>query len=220
MKWNLTAARWLQKSLRPTRLLQGQPPRPSVRLRLEPLESRWMPTVFTVTDTSDSASDTGSLRHALSNLASGSNTINFAIGSAGSVQTIAPASAFPAIAHQVSILGYTQSGSGYTGPPLIVLNGSSAGAGSNGLNFAAGSSGSEVQGLVIQGFKFNGILINATSGNLIVGNYIGTDIHGTTALLTPAPAFSSRVPRRPTQWAARAAARPTSSRATMATACI
>ena len=82
----------------------------------------------------------------------------------------------------MSILGYTQGGTTYNGPPLIVLNGASAGTSANGLDFAAGSSGSEVQGLVIQKFGGDGILINGTSGNLIAGNYIGTDSTGTAKL--------------------------------------
>ena len=40
-----------------------------------------------------------------------------------------------------------------------------------------------MQGLVIQKFGGDGILINGTSGNLIVGDYIGTDVTGTTTAL-------------------------------------
>ena len=47
----------------------------------ERLEQRWLPSAFTVIDTSDNAADTGSLRDAIDNLATGSaantNTINF-----------------------------------------------------------------------------------------------------------------------------------------------
>ncbi|MGA7521133.1 MAG: right-handed parallel beta-helix repeat-containing protein [Acidobacteriaceae bacterium] len=59
---------------------------------------------FTVTDTSDSGSDTGSLRYALINLVSGSaaNTNTITITATG---TITLTSALPAIAHGVTIIG-------------------------------------------------------------------------------------------------------------------
>ncbi len=140
-----------------------------------------MPSTFTVTDNSDCTSDTGSLRYALNHLAAGGNTIDFNI--TGGNTTIDLTSSLPTITQQVSILGYTQGGTNYNGPPLIVLNGASAGSGASGLDFAAGSNGSEVQGLVIQGFdSVDGILINGTSDNQIVGNYIGTDSTGTAKL--------------------------------------
>ena len=70
-----------------TKVRKGHPP------RLELLEDRMLLATFTVTDTSDSASDTGSLRYAItqSNLTGpGPNTIDFNIPGTG-VQTIAPA---------------------------------------------------------------------------------------------------------------------------------
>ena len=156
-----------------------------------------MPTVFTVTTTDDILHDTSAvtLRDALTAIitqatsgkaaagTAGANTIDFAIGTQGSLQQIYLSSALPIITNttkaiSVFIDGSSQGGTNYTGPPRIVLNGASAGPGLNGLNFAAGSSGGEVKGLVIQGFNVNGIVINATSGNLIVGNYIGTDTTG------------------------------------------
>ncbi len=162
-----------------------------------------MPTVFTVNTTNDILNDSTvgevTLRDALTAIINqatsgqapagtpGSNTIDFSIGAPGSTQTISLGSALPTIANNtiaisVFIDGGSQGGSPYSGPPLIVLNGASAGSGANGLNFAAGSNGSEVQGLVIQQFSGNGILINGTSGNLVVGNYIGTDVNGTANL--------------------------------------
>ncbi len=58
--------------------------RPALPLpAVEMLEERWLPSTFMVTDTSDSAADTGSLRYAINNLAAGSsastNTINFSL---------------------------------------------------------------------------------------------------------------------------------------------
>jgi hypothetical protein len=179
MKQSRNVVRWLQELVGASRDRQRRP-RGGVRLGLECLEDRWVPSTFTVTDNSDDGSDPGSLRYALSNLAAGGNTINFAIS--GST-TIAVSSSLPAITQQVSILGFTQGGSGYNGPPLIVLNGASVGFNVDGLSFAAGSDGSEVQGLVIQQFQFGcGIFINRASGIQVVGNFIGTDQSGTAAL--------------------------------------
>jgi len=125
-----------------------------VRPWLEWLEGRWLPSSFTVTDNSDDPADGNSLRYALNHLTAGGNTIEFNI--AGST-TIAVGSVtgtpLPAISEPVSILGYTQGGAGYSGPPQIVLNGTSAGKSADGLHFGAGSDGSEVQGLVIQQFS-------------------------------------------------------------------
>jgi hypothetical protein len=201
MNRRLDLSGWLRHLFAPTKPIHKKP-RPTVRPLLEALENRWLPTAYIVNTTQDILGDvTGTeltLRDALTAIsnqaASGnapagsiSNTISFAIGTTGSVQTINVgsgnvAAALPAITHQVSILGFSQGGAGYNGPPLIVLNGVSAGGTANGLDFESGSSGSEVQGLVIQKFGNDGILLNGTSGNLIVGNYIGTDVNGTAKL--------------------------------------
>ena len=168
--------KWISSQSRRTPLV-GRKTRSGVRLFLEPLEDRWVPTAFLVTDTSDSASDPNSLRFAIANLSAGGNTIDFAIAAPGSHQTIDLTSALPQITQQVNIQGFSQGGDGYSGPPLIVLNGASAGAGVNGLDFEAGSDGSEVQGLVVQQFGGSGIFVQS-SNNLIDGNFIGTDKRG------------------------------------------
>ena len=105
----------------------------------------------------------------------GLDTIAFAIGSGA--QTIILTSALPTITDPLIIDGTTQPG--YTGAPLIELNGSATKGQANGLNITAGSS--TVQGLVINRFPANGILLNS-AGNVIAGNYIGTDITGTLAM--------------------------------------
>src|SRR5713226_3900676 len=105
----------------------------------------------------------------------GPDTINFMIG--GGPQTITLSSALPTITDPLIIDGTTQPG--YTGAPIIELNGSATNGQSNGLNITAGSC--TVQGLVINRFPANGILLNS-SGNVIAGNYIGTDITGTIAM--------------------------------------
>ncbi len=130
---------------------------------------------FTVSNTNDSGA--GSLRQAIlsANAAGGANTISFTIGSG--VQTISLASPLPTITNSLTIDGTTQPG--FAGTPIIVLDGTAAGAGANGLTIAA--SGCTVRGLVIDNFKGNGIEVDVQGGNLIAGNFIGTDVTGTLA---------------------------------------
>ncbi|MBK6326389.1 MAG: PKD domain-containing protein [Chloroflexi bacterium] len=137
---------------------------------------------YTVTTTADSGP--GSLRQVIldANANPGADTITFAIGASGSQQTIQPTSALPTITDPVTIDGWSQGGSGYTGPPLIELNGALAGSSVNGLNITSG--GSTVRGLVVNGFAIGGsaagIRLQTGGGNWIYGNYIGTDFAGET----------------------------------------
>jgi hypothetical protein len=121
----------------------------------------------------------GSLRQAVldANANPGPDAIAFDIGGGG-VQTIRPASALPAVADPVVLDGTTQPG--FVGSPLIVLDGSCAGAGANGLTITAG--GSTVRGLVIGAFGGSGIALRTNGGDLIAGNWIGTDATGTRRL--------------------------------------
>ena len=84
--------------------------------------------------------------------------------------------ALPAVTGAVMIDGTTDSD--FVGTPIIELDGSVAGPGVDGLNLAAGSSGSTVKGLVINNFNEYGIRIQTNGFNLIAGNYIGTDVLG------------------------------------------
>ncbi len=174
-----------------------RPLRPS-SLNVEVLEDRCLLSTYVVNTTKDVLGDTtGSeltLRDAITAIdtqaqsgnakpGTASNTIDFAINAAGSDQTIDVgsgnvAAALPALTHPVFFDGWSQGGTKYSGPPLIVLNGLSAGSGANGLTFAAGSGGSEVRGLVLQQFNGNGIEVQGTKGNLITANYIGTTANG------------------------------------------
>ena len=146
------------------------------------LEPRTLLATFLVTTTADSGSSPLSLRQAIidSNATPGLNTIHFSIGAVGSQQTIAPASALPSITNPVFIDGWSQGGAGYTGAPLIVIDGTDAGTGSDGLDLETGSDGSTIRGLVINDFGGAGISIT-TSGNLVESSYIGTDVSGTVA---------------------------------------
>jgi hypothetical protein len=153
------------------------------RLNLEAFEDRLPLSTFLVTNTQDSG--TGSLRQAIleANSNPGLNTIAFDIGGGG-VQTIQPTSALPEVTNPVVIDGTTQPG--FNGHPLIVLNGSQAGVGVDGLTISAGKS--TVKDLVIDGFRSsgaslgNGIVLMTNGGNRIAGNYIGTDVTGTIAV--------------------------------------
>ena len=137
---------------------------------------------YTVTTTADSGP--GSLRQVIldANANPGADTITFAIGASGSQQTIQPTSALPTITDPVTIDGWSQGGSGYTGPPLIELNGALAGSSVNGLNITSG--GSVVRGLVVNGFAIggsaSGIRLQTGGDNWIYGNYIGTNFAGDT----------------------------------------
>jgi len=127
--------------------------------------------VFTVTNTNDSGA--GSFRQAIidSNNAAGSDTIAFNIAGSG-IRTITPLSSLPSVTETSIIDGTTQPG--FTGVPLIEINGASAG-NSNGL--VVDANGATVKGFVINRFQSAGILING-SNNTIAGNYIGTNATG------------------------------------------
>src|SRR5579871_3086493 len=128
------------------------------RLRLEVLDNRCLPSTFTVNSASD-VSGTGlvTLRDAINmaNLHPGPDTIEFAIATDNSVQTIQPMSPLPAITDAVLIDGYSEPGAspntltaGDNARILIRLDGSVAGI-ADGLDITGG--GSTVRGLAITG---------------------------------------------------------------------
>lgn len=139
--------------------------------------SRVRAAAFAVTTTADTGP--GSLRQAITdaNASPGLDTITFAIGATGSQQSIHPATALPSITSPVVLDGWSQGGAGYSGPPLIELNGALAG--SYGLRITSG--GSTVRGLAINGFT-SGVILLTAGGNWIYGNYIGTNMAGETAV--------------------------------------
>jgi Cadherin domain len=124
-----------------------------------------------------------SLREAISaanntaNGSAGADQIRFAIPGLPT-QTIFVGAELPRIYEAISIDGSTQPG--FSGAPLIELRGNGT-AGVDGLFLLPGSDGSTIRGLVINGFGNNGIEILSNS-NLIVGNYIGTNATGTSAI--------------------------------------
>ena len=127
---------------------------------------------FVVTSTGDSG--TGSLRQTIldANAHPGADTIVFNIPGSG-LHTITPSTALPTISDPVTIDGSTQPG--FTGSPIIELNGSQAGANVDGLRITAGSS--VVSGLVINRFSSDGVEIMEPLS--FKGSYIGTDATGT-----------------------------------------
>jgi CSLREA domain-containing protein len=112
-----------------------------------------------------------------SNAKPGTDTINFDIPGPGPY-TISPGYGFDFISDPVVIDGTTQPG--FTGSPLIELNGSNAGPDAFGIVIFAGSS--TVRGLVINRFALTGLDIDVNGNNTIQGNYIGTDLTGTVDL--------------------------------------
>ncbi len=142
---------------------------------------------FTVNSTADT--DDGicnatncTLREAIeaANAAPGPDVIRFSIGSGA--KTIALLSPLPTITDPVTLDATTQPG--YSGAPLIELDGSGAGPGANGFRISAGNS--VVAGFVINRFlaQFpsgggNGVLLEIEGGNAVRGCYIGTSPAGT-----------------------------------------
>src|SRR2546423_135484 len=131
---------------------------------------------FTVTNTNDSGA--GSLRQAIldANANPGSDTIAFNIPGSG-VDTISLLSQLANITDPVIIDGTTQPG--FSGSPIIEINGTAAGAGVG--CFALIGGGNTIKGLVMNRFSGTVIHIATGGGNTIQGNYIGTNAAGTAA---------------------------------------
>ncbi len=105
----------------------------------------------------------------------GIDTILFDISGTGP-HTIQPNYALPDINESLVIDGTSEPD--FTGTPIIEIDGSNAGE-SAGLDIRSG--GSTIKGLVINNFLHAGIDMFFQGENTIVGNYIGTDVNGTTA---------------------------------------
>lgn len=166
--------------------------------------------VFTVTNVN--ADGAGSLWQAIAdaNASPGTDLIAFDIPGAGP-HTIRPV-ALPIVTDPVVIDGYTQpgatpntngAGQGSNAVLTIELDGSNTIQGSrvDGLHITAGNS--TVRGLVINRFdkaisfplfRPAGIRLTTNGGNVIEGNWIGTDVTGTTKLLNTDGVFVDNVP--------------------------
>ena len=132
---------------------------------------------FTVTNTADSGP--GSLRWAITNANanSGPDTITFQIRGTAPY-TISLLGELPEVTDTVTIDATTQPG--YSGTPVVELNGTATATGSVGLQLNSGFN--TVLGLAINRFpaKGMGIVLSGVS-NVIQGNFIGTDTTGTNA---------------------------------------
>ena len=112
--------------------------------------------------------------NAIANLNVANFSINFPGG--GGLQTINVAGAALPTIFGPTVLDAAATQEGFTGTPIIDLNGAGAGAGAHGLTIAGG--GSTVRGFVIRDFSSRGISIVGGGGNVIAGNYVGTDAGG------------------------------------------
>ncbi|HEX3449182.1 MAG TPA: hypothetical protein VHS97_13065, partial [Isosphaeraceae bacterium] len=142
----------------------------------ELLESRELLSTLVVSNTTDAAVPIpNSLRWAIDNVNADStpDTIQFAIPGSG-VQSIRLISALPPIVNTVAIDGSSQPN--YMGSPLIQLDGSTLGPGSDGLVISAGQS--TVMGLAVVGFSGSAIVLNAPGGDVIEANYLGVTAAG------------------------------------------
>jgi hypothetical protein len=186
---------WLS---RPSRLTR-RPHRPA--LQVERLEDRLAPATFVVNTNADDndaaasmppagADGTLSLREAI--IASNNtpstpaapNVINFNLaGTAPFTINVGSSGqgALPALTQPVVLDGTSQAG--FASSPLVVVDGSQAGTGANGLDLQTG--GITVKALVICRWSLNGIKVESNDGtasDTITGCYLGTDPTGTSAL--------------------------------------
>jgi hypothetical protein len=102
--------------------------------------------------------------------------------------TIAPTAVLPTITDPVVLDSTTQPD--FVGAPIIVLDGTGAGA-VDGLVIGAAGGGSTIRGLVVQNFVNNGILLLG-GNNTIAGNYLGISADGTTVAANNPAAVDNR----------------------------
>ena len=157
---------------------QARPPRRGRRPILEMMEGRQLLSTLTVTNADDSGP--GSLRAAIiqanadGTTNSAGDTINFNIS--GNT-TISLASSLPTITEPVTIDGTSQPG--YGGQPVVVLDGSNAGA--TGVGLFVQAPNVSVVGLTIDHFQDAGIEVVGGSEDRIENDHIGVDAWGYTA---------------------------------------
>ena len=160
---------------------------------IEDVEPAYGGVTFTVTKTADTNDGVCgfdcSLREAITaaNASPGADTIAFNIPGPGP-HTIQPLSALPTVTDAVTIDGYTEPGASpnTNGPGLgsnavlkIELDGSAQ---PSGPGLLIDADASTVRGLVVNRFDSDGVYLFFSDGYVVEGNFIGTDITGTTDL--------------------------------------
>jgi|GEM_PF-3351920 len=152
--------------------------RPNHRARkfeVTALERRLLLANYSVTSIFDVGD--GTLRQAIINANNNPGLDNIFFNIASGAQSLTPNSEYPELTSPVNIDGTTQPG--FEGRPIIEINGTSAGGGSNGFRLRDGSGGSTIRGLVINRFGSDAIDISQGNNNVIAGNFIGTNLAGT-----------------------------------------
>lgn len=155
---------------------------------IEILEDRCLLTTYTVNsllDTNAGIGNTGTLRFVL-NQANANHTgtaaspdiIQFATGG-GTIDVDSANGGAPTLAaNEVAVIDATTE-TGYTGTPLVTLDGTNAGLSANGLTISGGSS--TVKGLAIVNFSGNGIQLDTNGNDTVQSCYIGITTAGTAA---------------------------------------
>ncbi len=139
-------------------------------LRLECLEDRSLLSTFTVVNLQDSGA--GSLRQAIlsANAQGGSDTINFSV--TGTIRLTT--GTLPTITGQDSMDGSTAPG--FTANPLVAIDFNHFG----GLTFNAAAAGSLLRSLDLESAAGAGLTISGGGSMVVIGNYIGVGLDGTT----------------------------------------
>lgn len=148
------------------------------------LEDRCTPATFTVTNVNNAGA--GSLRQAIldANANPGHDVIRFGVG-ANLGGPIKPTASLPNITSPITMDGSrlfigTIEIPNQSGRPLVEIDGSQAGNGTEGLHLDVGAAGSVIRGLVINRFDDDGIAL--AGSNMTVQNcWIGLDTDGTAA---------------------------------------
>ena len=151
------------------------------RVRVESLERRELLSTVFVTTAADSGDNnnptSGSLRAAIiasNNAPVGTvTTIDFNIA-AGGAQTISLLAPLPTLANPTVIDATTQPG--YSGKPIIQVDGTQAGAGAIGFSLDDDSHNSTINGLEITGFNGGGILDDNGNSNTFNNDVIGLHV--------------------------------------------
>ena len=121
--------------------------------------------------TSDSDSGPGSLRQAILQANTNFAPVLIIFRLPQGEHTIRPLSPLPPLSNSIAIDGWTQPG--WSGFPVVTLDGALAGTNANGLVIS--SSFCMVRGLIIYRFSGSGILISDGYADTIRGNMIGSD---------------------------------------------